>query len=55
MLKILCVLMLLNISVNSYGHAGTVASDFVGLLPDSEMDDTSSLASLQYSTAQINS
>ena len=38
------VLMLLNIPVNSYGHVGMVASDFVGLLPDIEMNDTSSPA-----------
>ena len=30
------VLMLLNVQVNSYGHVRTVASDFAGLLPDTE-------------------
>ena len=31
------VLLLLNVrAVNSYGHDGAVAFDFVGLLPDSE-------------------
>ena len=43
----LFVLMLLNVAVNSYGHVGTVASDFVGLQPDIEMNDTTSPA-IQY-------
>ena len=38
------VLMFLNIPVNSYGHAGTVTSYFVGLLPYIEMNETSSPA-----------
>ena len=40
----LFVLFLLNIPVNSYGHVGLVTSDFVGLLPDIGMNDTSSPA-----------
>ena len=36
----LFILLLLNVPVNSYCHVGTVTSDFVGLLPDFEMNDT---------------
>ena len=35
---------LLNTPVNSCGDVGMVTSDFVGLLPDIEMNDTSSPA-----------
>ena len=34
--------MLLNIPVNNNGHVGKIASDFVRLLPNNEMNDTSS-------------
>ena len=37
-------LLLLNVPVKSYGHVGTVTSDFVGHLPNIEMNDTSSPA-----------
>ena len=45
-LKFVCliVLLLLNVPVNSYGHIGTVASGFVELLNNVEMNDTSSPA-----------
>ena len=33
-----------NVLVNSCGHIGTVTSDFMGLLPDIELNDTSSPA-----------
>ena len=36
--------LLLNLPVNSYGHVGTVFSNFVGLLPNIEMNDTQSPA-----------
>ena len=45
--SVLCfILMLLNVQVNSYGHVGTctVASVFVELLLEIEMNDTSSPA-----------
>ena len=38
------VLLLLNVPVNGYGHVGMAISDFVGLLPDIKMTDTSSPA-----------
>ena len=38
------VLLLLNIPVNSCGHVRMVTSDSVGLLPNIEMNDTSSPA-----------
>ena len=42
---LLCfVLMLLNIPVNSNDHVWTVASDFVEIQPDVEMNDISSPA-----------
>ena len=34
------VLLLLNVPINRYGHVGTIASYFMGLLPDIEMNDT---------------
>ena len=34
------VMLLLNVSVNSYGHVGMVAFDFMGLLLDIEMNNT---------------
>ena len=36
--------MLLNVPVNNYGHVGTTTSYLVGLLPDIEMNNTSSPA-----------
>ena len=36
------VLMLLNVPVNSYNYFGTVASDFVGFLPDIVLNETPS-------------
>ena len=47
------VLLLLNIPVNSYGHVGTVTSNFVGLLPNMEMNDTSSPAIKQRPSKQL--
>ena len=35
---------LFNVPVNCHGHVETATSDFVGLIPDIEMDDTSSSA-----------
>ena len=40
----LCFVLLLNIPVHSYGHVGMVTSNFVGLLLDTEMNDTLSPA-----------
>ena len=37
---LLACLLLLNVPVKSYGHVGTVTSDFVGLLPNIEMNDS---------------
>ena len=47
------VLILLNFPVNSYNHVGTVASDFVGLLPNIEMNDTTSPAIKHRSSKQL--
>ena len=49
----LFVFMLLNVPVNSYGHVGTVAFDFVGLLPDIEMNFTPSPAILPHPSKQL--
>ena len=38
----LFVVLLLNVPVNIYGHVGTVISEFVGLLPDIEMNNSKS-------------
>ena len=40
----LCFVLLLNVPVHSYGHVETVSSNFVGLLLDTEMNDTLSPA-----------
>ena len=52
---LLFVLLLLNMPVISYGHVRTVASDFVGLVPDIGMNDTcfSSLFHVYYRVGRL--
>ena len=45
--------MLLNVPVNSYGHVEAVASDFLGLVPDTETNDTSSPAIQHHPSKQL--